>query len=108
MINKIELHDFKNVKEFNTELKSINILIGENNSGKSSVLQGIHFSLMAEVIRRKNGMETVSENDLLYLPSSNIICLRHDHPYTVSTGNNSNLTVYMKEKMMMRTIQRFQ
>ena len=98
MINKIELHDFKNVKEFNTELKSINILIGENNSGKSSVLQGIHFSLMAEVIRRKNGMETVSENDLLYLPSSNIICLRHDHPYTVSTGNNSNLTVYMKEK----------
>ena len=30
MINKIELHDFKNVKEFNTELKSINILIGEN------------------------------------------------------------------------------
>lgn len=50
MINKIELHDFKNVKEFNTELKSINILIGENNSGKSSVLQGIHFSLMAEGI----------------------------------------------------------
>ena len=34
MINKIELHDFKNVKEFNTELKSINILIGENNSGR--------------------------------------------------------------------------
>ena len=44
MINKVELSDFKNVQSFSTGLSSINILIGENNSGKSSVLQGIHFS----------------------------------------------------------------
>ena len=98
MINKLELHDFKNISEFNTSLKNINILIGENNSGKSSVLQGIHFSLMAEVVRRKNGAETVRENDLLYLPSSELIYLRHNHPYTVTTGNKSVLNIFMKEQ----------
>lgn len=75
MINKIELSDFKNVQSFSTELNSINILIGENNSGKSSVLQGIHFSLMAESVRRKTSTDTVRESDLLYLPSSELIYL---------------------------------
>ena len=98
MINKIELSDFKNVQSFSTELNSINILIGENNSGKSSVLQGIHFSLMAESVRRKTSTDTVRESDLLYLPSSELIYLRHNQPYTVSTGKNSTLNVYMKEK----------
>ena len=95
MINKIELSDFKNVQSFSTELNSINILIGENNSG---VLQGIHFSLMAESVRRKTSTDTVRESDLLYLPSSELIYLRHNQPYTVSTGKNSTLNVYMKEK----------
>ena len=98
MINKIELSDFKNVQSFSTELNSINILIGENNSGKSCVLQGIHFSLMAESVRRKTSTDTVRESDLLYLPSSELIYLRHNQPYTVSTGKNSTLNVYMKEK----------
>lgn len=98
MINKLELFDFKNINSFSTSLKNINILIGENNSGKSSVLQGIHFSLMAEVVRRKKGSETVRESELLYLPSSELIYLRHNHPYTVTSGNNSVLNIYMKEQ----------
>lgn len=98
MINKVELSDFKNVQSFSTGLSSINILIGENNSGKSSVLQGIHFSLMAEAVRRKTSTDTVRESDLLYLPSSELIYLRHNQPYTVSTGKNSMLNIYMKEK----------
>lgn len=103
MIDKLELHDFKNIKNFDTELKKINILIGENNSGKSSVLQGIHFSMMAEVIRRKNGADTVRESELLYLPSSNVIYLRHNQPYSVSTGNTSLLKVAIYEDEETKT-----
>lgn len=53
MINKVELSDFKNVQSFSTGLSSINILIGENNSGKSSVLQGIHFLLWQRQLEEK-------------------------------------------------------
>lgn len=91
MINKIELKNFKNVSDFTTELEPINILIGANNSGKSSVLQGIHFSIMSEVMRRKTQKITISEDSLLYLPSSNFLYLRHNQPYTVSTGSTSFL-----------------
>lgn len=98
MIKNIKLLEFKNIENFSTDLNKINILIGENNSGKSSVLQGIHFSLMAEVVRRKKGRDTVRESELLYLPSSELIYLRHDDPYTVTTGNTSMLSVSMYEK----------
>lgn len=91
MINKITLKDFKNVSNFDAILSPINILIGANNSGKSSVLQGIHFSIMAEVIRRKYQKLNIAEDLLLYLPSSNFLYLRHNQPYTVSSGFVSSL-----------------
>lgn len=97
MIKKVKLTNFKNVSHFETELDQINILIGANNSGKSSVLQGIHFSITSEVIRRKLGKTNIAEDSLLYLPSSNFLFLRHNQPYTVSTGLTSTLRLENEE-----------
>lgn len=56
MITHIKLEKFKRVIEFETDLDDINVLVGTNNSGKSSVLQGIQFTIMAEVARRVSGV----------------------------------------------------
>lgn len=105
MISKIELKDFKNISSFDTELSSINILIGSNNSGKSSVLQGIHFSIMAEVLRRKTQKTNIPEDSLIYNPSSNFLYLRHNEQYTVSTGLTSSLKLTNSESNDSFTIE---
>lgn len=91
MISKIILKNFKNISSFESELMPINVLIGSNNSGKSSVLQGIHFSIMAEVMRRKTQKVNIPEDSLIYNPSSNFLYLRHNEQYTVSKGLTSYL-----------------
>ena len=93
MIKHLILENFKNIVIFDTDLDKINVLVGSNNSGKSSVLQGIHFSILAEVIRRKMKLQTVSQQSLLYSPSSDFTILRHGEPYTNYSGNTSRLTL---------------
>jgi len=93
MIRHIILEDFKNITNFDTDLNKINILVGANNSGKSSVLQGIHFSILAEAVRRNIGRETVPQQSLLYQPSSDFTVLRHGAPYTNYSGSTSKLTL---------------
>ena len=93
MITHIKLEKFKRVIEFETDLDDINVLVGTNNSGKSSVLQGIQFTIMAEVARRVSGGTTVPQDRLLYLPSSDFAVLRHDSPYTNYSGATSSLTL---------------
>lgn len=92
MITHITLKNFKKVKQFDSDLGKINILVGANNSGKSSVLQGIQFTIMAEVSRRYlNRDTTVPQEKLFYSPASNFTVLRHDGPYTNYSGNTSEL-----------------
>lgn len=43
MINKITIENFKSINHIELELDRINILIGGNNSGKTSILQAIQF-----------------------------------------------------------------
>lgn len=100
MISKLVIKDFKNISSFESQLEPINVLIGSNNSGKSSVLQGIHFSIMAEVMRRKTQKTNIPEDSLIYNPSSNFLCLRHNQQYTVSTGNKSILELTNEENVM--------
>ncbi len=45
MIEKIEIKNFKNISELTISLDNLNVLIGSNNSGKSSILQAIQFAI---------------------------------------------------------------
>lgn len=93
MITHVKLELFKNVINFDTGLDKINVLVGANNSGKSSVLQGIHFSILAEVVRRNIRKKTLSQQQLLYVPASDFTVLRHGAPYSNYSGNTSSLTL---------------
>lgn len=91
MIKHIKLDNFKRISSFETDLDKINVLVGANNSGKSSVLQGIQFTIMAEVVRRIMNRGTVPQEKLLYLPSADFSVLRHNTAYTNYSGYTSFL-----------------
>jgi predicted ATPase len=45
MLSKVKINRFKNIEEITLNLDQINVLIGTNNSGKSSILQAIQFAV---------------------------------------------------------------
>ncbi|PTS97175.1 ATPase, partial [Flavobacterium sp. HMWF030] len=45
MIDNITIERFKNIKKIELKLENINILVGSNNAGKSSILQSIQFAV---------------------------------------------------------------
>lgn len=92
-IKRIELCYFKKVEKFDANLEKINVLVGENNSGKSSVLQGIHFSITVGAIARQQQLVTFSSDLLLYCPTPDFTVLRHGSGYTNYSGARSSLKV---------------
>ncbi len=87
-ITKIEVEKFKRINKVEIELSDINVLIGSNNAGKSSVLQGIHFSVVAAVSARRLGKKTFTQDNLLYCPTRNFVTLRSGGEYQ----NQSNFS----------------
>lgn len=47
MISEIQIENFKSIAELSLKLGSVNVLIGENGSGKSNILEGIGFGVAA-------------------------------------------------------------
>lgn len=43
MIKKLYIQNMKSIKDISAECSDLNILIGTNSSGKSSILQGLLF-----------------------------------------------------------------
>lgn len=87
-LKQIKLEKFKKIEDVLINLKKINVLIGSNNSGKSSVLQGIHFSIVAAVAARNLGRKTFTQENLLYCPTRNFVTLRNGLDYQ----NQSNFS----------------
>jgi hypothetical protein len=81
-ITRLILEKFKKVDKVEIAVHGINVLVGGNNAGKSSVLQGIHFSVIAAIASREaGGKNTYSQEALLYCPARNFAELRHGSAY---------------------------
>lgn len=80
-IRELKLEKFKKVDQVDLALGSINVLVGGNNAGKSSVLQGIHFSIVAAIASREAGRDTFTQDSLLYCPARSFESLRHGSAY---------------------------
>ena len=93
LLQSIEIERFKKIKKVEIELSDINVLIGSNNAGKSSVLQGIHFSVVAAVAARRLRKKTFTQDNLLYCPTRNFKILRNSSEYQ----NQSNFS-YLRVK----------
>ena len=80
-ITSIEVERFKRVQKAEIQLSDINVLVGSNNAGKSSMLQGIHFCAGAAVASRRLDKVTFTQQSLLYCPARNFVDLRNGAPY---------------------------
>lgn len=96
-IAKVTLKRFKQLKEFELDLSDTTILIGANNSGKSSALQGLHFAvsvaqtakLVGEGVKWGADRFELSFNpsQLLYSPIADVLALAHGGQlYEQATG----------------------
>lgn len=86
-IERLTLKRFKQLKEFELDFKGTTVLIGANNSGKSSILQALHFAvsvaqtakLVGEGVSWRGDKFEVSFNpsQLLYSPISDVMALAY-------------------------------
>lgn len=84
-INTVTIRRFKQLEDISISLQDITVLIGANNSGKSSVLQAIHFAvsiaqsakLIGEGVSWANDMFQLSFNpsQLIYSPVADVMFL---------------------------------
>ncbi|MGI2148541.1 ATP-dependent nuclease [Shewanella baltica] len=113
---KIRIQKFKKIDDVEVKLSSLNIFIGANNSGKSSFIQGIQFSISACQTLKILGANWVNKNkktlsldskDYLYTPTNDVSYLFHGKrlsgarkrenrnwiEFTLNDGNESTLKI---------------
>lgn len=84
MISSIKIQRFKNINEIEIPLGGITVLIGSNNSGKSTIQQGIQFAVsVAQTTKYQDARWTnddrcptsISSDDLIYTPLRDVEAL---------------------------------
>ena len=88
-LESIKIEKFKRIDTIDLPLADLNILVGSNGSGKSSILQALHLAscLMRQADRiRSSSTAMVRVADLDYLPSDEYWRLGHGAPW----GNKSD------------------
>lgn len=81
MLSNLRVVRFKRLKDLDLDLEPITVLVGANNSGKSSVLQAVQFAVSAaQTLRnarwtrgRKPG--SIAGNELIYAPLQDVSAL---------------------------------
>lgn len=76
----VRIQRFKNLQDTTLDLGDVNVIVGANNSGKSSVLQAIHFSiatiqslrLLGRLKKAGSTSATINANQLIYVPSDDV------------------------------------
>jgi predicted ATPase len=82
-LQSIRLQRFKRITDASFDLREINVLIGSNNSGKSSIIQGLHFGVaLLQAIGMAGEWSTgdphsisLNPNQLIYSPSEDVYAL---------------------------------
>lgn len=84
--NEISFIDFKGFQNETIPLSPITVLVGGNNAGKSSVLQGFHFGTGVLQARRLADANTFLSSDLRYCPTSDFLELKRVGRLTEGSG----------------------
>lgn len=84
VLKSVTVRRFKNVRDVTIHLSRVNVLVGTNNSGKSSVLQAMAFAVSAAQSallhkepkkRKKKGSVTLAPEQLIYAPLRDVMAL---------------------------------
>ena len=80
-LRTVRIQRFKCIDDAPFDLGGINVLVGANNSGKSSIIQGLHFAIgilqtvFLDEGRLRQGATSLNPTELLYSPSDSIYAL---------------------------------
>lgn len=85
-IRSVTIEKFKRLEQVSFNLDDVNILIGGNNSGKSTIIQAVHFAftlfqslnISNQWPARTKKSTTISPSELIYIPS--------EDPYSLGYG----------------------
>ena len=96
-LQAVEVSSFKRLQKIELLTPTLTVLVGGNNSGKSSVLQGIHFAITVLQSARLSGeggkpMSTLGFDQFIYKPTGDLIRLNHGGPITSKTGPEFRFT----------------
>lgn len=86
MLQSIRIQKFKGISDIQLPLSHVNVIIGGNNAGKSSILHAIQFAVsVAQTTSMQNTRwagdrmpSSLSSNDLIYSPIQDIYALGHN------------------------------
>jgi len=85
-IQSILIEKFKRLPTVAFDPKPINLIIGGNNSGKSSVLQAVHFAVTTIQSAKMLGVTTLASDQLIYKPTNDPTLLHFGSPMTQRSG----------------------
>lgn len=91
-LKRIRIEEFKSIKNLELPIEEVNLLIGGNNSGKSSVLQAIHFAITCLRSANQYGKSssqpatTLGVDQFSFLPTTEIMKIRHGGMMTQDSG----------------------
>jgi energy-coupling factor transporter ATP-binding protein EcfA2 len=81
-LQSVRLQRFKRISDAPFDLSNMNVLVGANNSGKSSIIQGLHFGIgLLQIIRLITRTPkfppaiSLNPTQLIYSPSENVYAL---------------------------------
>lgn len=78
MLSSVEISRFKNIEKLVLPLSRVNVLVGPNNSGKSSVLHAIQFAVsIAQTSALEGDKQTLNPERLVYAPLRDVFSLGH-------------------------------
>lgn len=101
-IERIRIRDFKTIDDITLTLDHANLLIGGNNAGKSSVIQGVHFAISALRSARLHAKSqnqpatTLGVNQFSFLPTNEVMRISHQTAMTQDWGPRFDFT-YINE-----------
>lgn len=81
MLQRIRLQKFKGIEDAFFDVGPINVLVGANNSGKSSIIQGLHFgvgivqTINIHSLQLRQGAVSLNPLQIVYSPSESIYSL---------------------------------
>lgn len=96
-LQAIEVTSFKRLQRIELLTPTLTVLVGGNNSGKSSLLQGIHFAitvLQSARLSAEGGkpLNTLGFDQFIYKPTGDLIRLNHAGPITSKVGPEFSFT----------------
>ncbi len=96
----ISVKNFKQVRNVDFELADINILVGTNGSGKSSIVQAAHLAccVMRQAERVDSKTSTVGVEEMDYLPTNDYKTLGHGHSWGNKEGTPASEVALRFEK----------